>query len=156
MLTFEQKEAILDRYAELTKQPVSLKRLNYHYKASEQAKTIIVRHLHPNGNIWIYAPFLTMDETDEKGYVNGRDYTKAQLIEAIEAAIDELQKDESGFKADYKEIWENTRLHQTLILAHEKDMWQVLTDDGKVEMAFYAKSAAESYLDDEGFFKSDK
>ncbi|CAO1610617.1 MULTISPECIES: hypothetical protein [Brochothrix] len=154
MLTFEQKEAIIDQFSELKKQPVSLKRINYHYEESEQEKTILVRHLHPNGNIWIYAPFLAMEETDDKGYVNGRDYSEKQLIAAVQAGIDELQKDESGFKADYKETWANTRLHQKLVLAHEKDMWQVLTDDGNIEMAFYAKTAAESYLEDEGFFKS--
>lgn len=46
MLTFEQKQAIIDSFPELTKKEISLKRLNYHFMDSLYEKTIVVEKLH--------------------------------------------------------------------------------------------------------------
>ena len=54
MLTFEQKQEIIESFPELTRKEVSLKRVNYHYAESTYDKTVVVQHLHPNGNGFVY------------------------------------------------------------------------------------------------------
>ena len=54
MLTFEQKQEIIESFPELTRKEVSMKRVNYHYEESLFDKTVVVQHLHPNGNGFVY------------------------------------------------------------------------------------------------------
>ncbi|MCT6903984.1 MAG: hypothetical protein M3Z48_12145, partial [Lactobacillus sp.] len=76
MLTFEQKQAIIESFSELTKKEISLKRLNYHYMDSLYEKTIVVEKLHPNGNGFVFVGDLLRyeNEANDKGLVNIRDY----------------------------------------------------------------------------------
>jgi len=69
MLTFEQKQAIIESFSELTKKEISLKRLNYHYMDSLYEKTIVVEKLHPNGNGFVFVGDLLRyeNEANDKG-----------------------------------------------------------------------------------------
>lgn len=55
MLTFEEKLSIIETFPELQRKDVSLGRVNFHYPESVQEKKIVVQHLHPNGNGFVYA-----------------------------------------------------------------------------------------------------
>lgn len=55
MLTFEEKLSIIETFPELQRKDVSLGRVNFHYPDSVQEKKIVVQHLHPNGNGFVYA-----------------------------------------------------------------------------------------------------
>ncbi|HAU34842.1 MAG TPA: hypothetical protein DCW76_11110, partial [Lysinibacillus sp.] len=84
MLTFEQKQAIIESFSELTKKEISLKRLNYHFMDSLYEKTIVVEKLHPNGNGFIFVgDLLRYEQEANKGLVNIRDYDEQQLREII-------------------------------------------------------------------------
>ena len=45
MLTFEEKQQIIETIPELTRKDVSMKRVNYHYEESLYEKTVVVQHL---------------------------------------------------------------------------------------------------------------
>lgn len=90
MLTFEQKLAILDSYPQLERRNVSLGRVNYHFEESRHDKKTVASHLHPNGNGFVYAGLLRGYESDDKGLVNIRDYSEAELRELVDASITSL------------------------------------------------------------------
>ena len=75
MLTFEQKQAIIESFPQLTKKEISLKRLNYHFEDSLYEKTIVVEKLHPNGNGFVFVGDLLKyeKEAEGKGLFNIRD-----------------------------------------------------------------------------------
>src|SRR5690606_20551073 len=95
MLTFEQKQAIIESFPELTKKEISLKRLNYHFEDSLYEKTIVVEKLHPNGNGFVYVGDLLKYEklANDKGLVNIRDFDETQLKEIIQDAIEYLSEE---------------------------------------------------------------
>lgn len=117
MLTFEQKQAIIESFSELTKKEISLKRLNYHYMDSLYEKTIVVEKLHPNGNGFVFVGDLLRyeNEANDKGLVNIRDYDELQLREIIEDAIQYLSE-EVEEQEPIVEIW-NSRDGSQLRLA---------------------------------------
>lgn len=84
MLTFEQKIAIMESFPELTRSDVSLGRVNFSYEQSAYDKKNVAYHLHPNGNGFIYAGRLRGYSTDDKGFVNIRDY-EADVLRALVA-----------------------------------------------------------------------
>lgn len=90
MLTFEQKLAILDSYPQLERRNVSLGRVNYHFEESRHDKKTVASHFHPNGNGFVYAGLLRGYESDDKGLVNIRDYSEAELRELVDASITSL------------------------------------------------------------------
>jgi hypothetical protein len=90
MLTFEQKKEIIESFPELARKDVSLGRINYHYEGSGYDKKIVVYHLHPNGNGFVYAGNMSGYETDERGLVNIRDYSAHDLRSIIKASIRSL------------------------------------------------------------------
>lgn len=90
MLTFEQKLAILDSYPQLERKNVSLGRVNYHYEESQHDKKTVAFHLHPNGNGYVFAGLLRGYETDDKGFVNIRDYSESELRSLLDASITSL------------------------------------------------------------------
>ena len=71
MLTFEQKQTIIESYPQLTKKEISLKRINYHFENSLYEKTIVVEKLHPNGNGFVFVGDLLKyeKEASDKGLV---------------------------------------------------------------------------------------
>src|SRR6185312_12874661 len=94
MLTFEQKQAIIESYPELTRKEVSMKRVNYHYEDSLYDKTVVVQHLHPNGNGFVYVAGIPGYEADERGLVNIREATEEELRKTISDSIQALSEGE--------------------------------------------------------------
>lgn len=150
MLTFEQKQAIIESFSGLTKKEISLKRLNYHYMDSLYEKTIVVEKLHPNGNGFVFVGDLLRyeNEANDKGLVNIRDYDEQQLREIIEDAIQYLSE-EVEEQEPIVEIW-HSRDGSQLQLAFEQRSWNVYHGDN-LEEAFGTYEAAKEYLLEEGF-----
>lgn len=90
VLTFEQKLEILESFPELTRKNVSLGRVNFQYEQSVYDKKNVVYHLHPNGNGYVYGERLLGYPMDDKGFVNIRDFTEAELRIIVEKAIRSL------------------------------------------------------------------
>lgn len=159
MLTFEQKLAILDSYPQLERKNVSLGRVNYHFEESQHEKTTVALHMHPNGNGFVFAGLLRGYETNDKGYVNIRDYSEAELRSLLDASITSLsiyipeapvvskRKKKAAATAD--SLWTNDEGH-TLTLKLEDDLWYVYADLN-LEMAFETIEEAKEYLAEEGF-----
>lgn len=145
MLTFEQKQAIIDSFPELTKKEISLKRLNYHFEESLFEKTIVVEKLHPNGNGFVFVGDLIAyeNEVNDKGLVNIRDYDEQALRKIIAASIDYL-RDEPII-----EIWRSGN-GEEIQLMFEKRSWSVYYNDN-LEETFGTHEAAAQYLEEEGF-----
>jgi len=150
MLTFEQKQIIIESFSELTKKEVSLKRLNYHFMDSLYEKTIVVEKLHPNGNGFVFVGDLLRyeEEANDKGLVNIRDYDEQRLREIIEDAIQYLSEEEDE-QEPIVEIWQS-RDNVQLTLAFEQRSWNVYHGEN-LEEAFGTYDAAKEYLLEEGF-----
>ncbi|WP_286923299.1 MULTISPECIES: hypothetical protein [Lysinibacillus] len=150
MLTFEQKQGIIESFSELTKKEISLKRLNYHFMDSLYEKTIVVEKLHPNGNGFVYVGDLLRyeEEANDKGLVNIRDYDEQRLHEIIEDAIQYLSEEEDE-QEPIVEIWQS-RDNVQLTLAFEQRSWNVYHGEN-LEEAFGTYDAAKEYLLEEGF-----
>ncbi len=155
MLTFEQKQAIIDSFPELTKKEISLKRLNYHFMDSLYEKTIVVEKLHTNGNGFVFVGDLLRyeEEANDKGLVNIRDYDEQQLREIIEDAIQYLSEEQEE-QGPIEEIWQNREGVQ-LKLVFEQRSWNVYHGEN-LEEAFGTQEAAKEYLLEEGFRKRNK
>ncbi|MDM5230686.1 hypothetical protein [Lysinibacillus pakistanensis] len=152
MLTFEQKQGIIESFSELTKKEISLKRLNYHFMDSLYEKTIVVEKLHPNGNGFVFVGDLLRyeEEANDKGLVNIRDYDEQRLREIIEDAIQYLSEEEDE-QEPVVEIWQS-RDNVQLTLAFEQRSWNVYHGEN-LEEAFGTYDAAKEYLLEEGFRK---
>lgn len=150
MLTFEQKQTIIETFPELTKKEISLKRLNYHYQDSLYEKTIVVEKLHPNGNGFVFVGDLLRyeNEANSKGLVNIRDYDEPQLREIIADAISYLAEELEEVEP-IVEIW-RSRAGDQLTLTFEQRSWNIYHGDN-LEEAFGTYEAAEAYLRAEGF-----
>jgi hypothetical protein len=155
MLTFEEKLAIIETFPELERKNVSLGRVNFHFEGSMYDKKNVVYHLHPNGNGFVYAEFLSGYDLDPKGMVNIRDFSAEELKTIISQSIKSLSPNtdvESAIIEDNdEERWINSENH-TLILVNEDDMWNVyagLNLDG----TFLSYNEAKQYLEEEGFKK---
>lgn len=150
MLTFEQKQGIIESFSELTKKEISLKRLNYHFMVSLYEKTIVVEKLHPNGNGFVFVGDLLRyeEEANDKGLVNIRDYDEQRLREIIEDAIQYLSEEEDE-QEPIVEIWQS-RDNVQLTLAFEQRSWNVYHGEN-LEEAFGTYDAAKEYLLEEGF-----
>ncbi|KIL49564.1 hypothetical protein [Jeotgalibacillus soli] len=153
MLTFEEKLAIIESFPELTRNDVSLGRVNFHYQESSSDKKNVVYHLHPNGNGFVFTAFLHEYETDNKGMVNIREYNEEELRTLISKSIRSLAPKKhlnTGMIVDAEEETWTNRDNQTLTLIQEDDMWSVyagLNLDG----VFTTYNEACSYLEEEGF-----
>ncbi len=151
MLTFEQKQAIIESFSELTKKEISLKRLNYHFMDSLYEKTIVVEKLHPNGNGFIFVgDLLRYEQEANKGLVNIRDYDEQQLREIIADAIQYLSE-EIETEEPIIEIW-HSREGDQLQLVFEQRSWNVYHWEN-LEEAFGTYDTAKEYLLEESFRK---
>jgi len=151
MLTFEQKQAIIESFSELTKKEISLKRLNYHFMDSLYEKPIVVEKLHPNGNGFIFVgDLLRYEQEANKGLVNIRDYDEQQLREIIADAIQYLSE-EIETEEPISEIW-HSREGDQLQLVFEQRSWNVYHGEN-LEEAFGTYDTAKEYLLEEGFRK---
>ncbi|AYB38037.1 MULTISPECIES: hypothetical protein [Brevibacillus] len=155
MLTFEQKKAIIESFPELTKKEVSLGRLNYHFEGSLRDKKIVVNHLHPNGNGFVYAGHLPKKKTGPKGMVNIRDYSEEQLRSLVADSIAHLSteyvaNEDALDSADpIEEIWVNQK-GDTLRLLQEDELFNVYTGNN-LEDSYNSYKGAVTYLHSENF-----
>lgn len=90
MLSFKEKLAIMESFPQLERRDVSLGRVNFHYDRSVIEKKNVGFHFHPNGNGYIFAGEIEGVETDEKGFVNVRDYSEEELRSLVERSIQSL------------------------------------------------------------------
>ena len=160
MLTFEQKLEILDSFPELERKNVSLGRVNYHYEESQHDKKTVAFHLHPNGNGFVYAGLLRGYETDDKGFVNIRDFAESELRSLIQASITSLfinipetpvlsKRKKAKAAAEGSSVWSDAD-GNVLSLKFEEDLWYLYAGL-HLEMAFETIEEAKEYLAEEGF-----
>ncbi|OPG97440.1 hypothetical protein B2I21_16390 [Chryseobacterium mucoviscidosis] len=165
MLNVEQKLEVLQSYPQLQRKDVSLGRVNFHYEDSAYDKKIVAFHIHPNGNGYIYAGLLPNYKTDDKGFVNIRDYSEADLRTLLDETIKAMSYNPNAAESKEPEqvkaaptlattsvgggTWVDEDGH-TLTLKYEDDMWYVYSGLN-LDMAFESRSEAGEYLKDEGF-----
>ncbi|CCF12755.1 hypothetical protein E1B06_02215 [Brevibacillus laterosporus] len=159
MLTFEQKKAIIESFPELTKKEVSLGRLNYHFEGSLHDKKIVVNHLHPNGNGFVYAGHLPKKKTGPKGMVNIRDYSEEQLRSLIADSIAYLSTEQEANDNildsvdPIEEIWVNQK-GDTLRLVQEDELFNIYTGNN-LEDSYNSYKGAVTYLQSEDFTRQE-
>ncbi|WP_281863794.1 hypothetical protein [Planomicrobium okeanokoites] len=146
MLTFEQKLEIIESFPELARKDVSMKRVNFHYEESLYDKKIVVYHLHPNGNGFVYVGNLPQYEADNKGFVNIREFSEKELRSILADALDYLSLEP---EPPYDKTWSN-RDNVKLDLVYEEPFWNIYTGKN-LEESFGTFSDAEDYLIDQGF-----
>ncbi|MGE6489490.1 hypothetical protein [Paenisporosarcina sp. NPDC076898] len=156
MLTFEQKQEIIESYPKLTKKEVSLKRLNYHFEDSLYDKKTVVYHLHPNGNGFVFVGDLKKYQSDSKGMINIREATEAELREMITDSIGILSEEEHYEEEvlNVEQVWKN-REGQELKLIQEDTLWNIYHTHN-LEESYGSFEEAEEYLLSEGFRTSTK
>jgi hypothetical protein len=161
MLTFEEKLAVINEFTTLQRKDVSMGRVNFHYENSIKDKKNVVYHLHPNGNGFVYAEHIPHTATDDKGFVNIREYSADELRSIIQAAIVSLSgaltsgvapEDPAIPTSTTEESWTDED-GQILILVEEDELWNVYTGSN-LEMAFETYTEAKQYLIEEGFSRS--
>ena len=145
MLTFEEKQRIIEAFPELTRRDVSMKRVNYHLEESLYDKTTVVYHLHPNGNGFVYTGDLPQYEADGRGYVNIRDFSPEQLQAIVRDSIDYLSTEDEP----YDRAWTD-RGGVKVQLVHEDPFWNIYAGRN-LEESFGTFADAERYLREEGF-----
>ncbi|CAM3235800.1 hypothetical protein FITA111629_11415 [Filibacter tadaridae] len=148
MLTFEQKQAVIESFPELTRKEVSLKRVNYHYEESLFDKTVVVQHLHPNGNGFIYVAGIPGYDADERGLVNIREASEEELRNTITDSIQALSEGEEQ-KLPVEQKWVNSD-NEELLLVEEYGAWN-LYHGANLEDSFGDYSEAIAYLKEERF-----
>ena len=149
MLTFEQKQQIIEEtFPELVRKEVSMKRLNYHYEESLYDKTVVVQHLHPNGNGFVYVEGNPGYETDDRGLVNIREATEEELIATIRDAIRALSTGEEE-EEPIEEVWVNEQ-GQKLTLLEEEGFFNIY-HGYNLEEGFGDYNEAVDYLKEENF-----
>ncbi len=152
MLTFEEKLTIIESYPELTRHDVSLGRVNFHFEESKSDKKVVVYHLHPNGNGFVYAGRLRVPKKDPKGMVNIRNFSAEELRSLIERSIESLQLDTVLAEEEVveEEIWVSKKEGHRLSLVLEDDMWNVYAGS-LLDGTFPSYNEAKQYLLEEGF-----
>ncbi|PYI49936.1 hypothetical protein [Paenibacillus flagellatus] len=157
MLSFADKAAIIESFPELERKDVSLGRVNYHYGQSVHEKKIVVYHLHPNGNGYVYAGLLSGYPTDAKGFVNIRDFGENELRTLLAESIRSLsvppaERSSPAAGVVREERWVNSEGH-SLVLKYEDELWYVFAGLN-LESAFETYEEAVDYLAEEGFARS--
>lgn len=148
MLTFEQKQEIIESFPELTKKEVSMKRVNYHYEESLYDKTVVVQHLHPNGNGFVYVAGIPGYDVDNRGLVNIREATEAELRKTIKDSINLLSAEELEVPK-IEQTWVNDEGAE-LKLIEEEGAWSIYHGEN-LEESFGSYHYAVDYLKEEKF-----
>lgn len=150
MLTFEQKQEIIESFPQLTKKEISLKRVNYHFEGSLYEKSIVVEKLHPNGNGFVFVGDLLKYEKEagDNGLVNIRDYSEEALREIVRDAINYLSEEEEEI-LPIVETW-TSREGTKLELEFNDRSWNIF-HQGNLEESFGTREDAVAYLREEGF-----
>lgn len=154
MLTFTEKLAIIESFPQLQRKDVSLGRVNFHFENSVYDKKIVVQHLHPNGNGFVFAGYLPLKDTDKKGLVNIRDYSEDDLRDLLNKSIaylSEFQEEPEVVNefTDLEGVWIGPN-HQELNLLQEDLLWNVYAGLN-LEECFESPIEAKRYLIEEGF-----
>ncbi|AQQ52020.1 hypothetical protein [Planococcus lenghuensis] len=150
MLTFEEKQQIIESFPELTKRDVSMKRVNYHYEDSLYEKTTVVYHLHPNGNGYVYTGDLPEYEADSRGYVNIREFSPEELKAIIRDSINYLSTEIELYDNEW-----TSRDGVKVTLVNEDPFWNVYAGRN-LEESFGTFDDAKRYLKEEGFREDKK
>lgn len=150
MLTFEQKQEIIESFPQLTKKEISLKRVNYHFEGSLYEKSIVVEKLHPNGNGFVFVGDLLKYEKEagDNGLVNIRDYSEEALREIVRDSINYLSEEEEEI-LPIVETW-TSREGTKLELEFNDRSWNIY-HQGNLEESFGTREDAVAYLREEGF-----
>jgi len=156
MLSFEEKLKIIESFPQLERKNVSLKRVNFHFEESGSDKKNVVYHLHPNGNGFVYADKLDEYDTDDRGLVNIRDFSKEELRDIIEKSIQSLtpnalEEETLDEEATEEEKWLDADKNMLLLL-QEEGFWNIYAGDN-LENSFSSYEEACDYLKEEGFNK---
>ncbi len=156
MLTFLEKLTIIESFPQLQRKDVSLGRVNFHFEDSVYDKKIVVQHLHPNGNGFVFAGHLLLKDMDKKGYVNIREYSEVELRDLLHKSIAYLsefqeEKIEENEYADLEGVWIGPD-EQELSLIQEDLLWNVYSGLN-LEVCFESPIEAKRYLLEEGFCK---
>ena len=152
MLTFEQKQQIIETIPGLTRKEVSMKRVNYHFEDSLYEKTVVVQHLHPNGNGFVYVEGIEGYEPDDRGLVNIREASEEELKKTILDAIRSLSTDDEEDETEAEireELWANEDGHELKVV--EEDQYFNIYHGHNLEESFGDYSEAISYLKEENF-----
>jgi len=155
MLTFNEKLAIIESFPELERKDVSLKRVNFQLPDSISEKKNIVYHLHPNGNGFVYAGHLSHYDTDEKGMVNIRDFSKEQLQTILTESISALSpqakpiNEEAVIGELKEERWIDPE-GNVLILLFENEAWNIYYGLN-LDATFDTYEEAIDFMREEGF-----
>ncbi|WP_342539557.1 hypothetical protein MKY15_09565 [Sporosarcina sp. FSL K6-1540] len=150
MLTFEEKQQIIETIPELTRKDVSMKRVNYHYEESLYEKTVVVQHLHPNGNGFIYVAGIPGYDADERGLVNIREASEVELRKIIADSIKALSEGAPEPQAIVQKFVNNEG--EELILMEEQGFWN-LYHGLNLEESFGDYNEADVYLIEEEFVR---
>ncbi|ASS68947.1 MULTISPECIES: hypothetical protein [unclassified Paenibacillus] len=161
MLSFQEKLDILSSFPELTRNDVSMGRVNFHFEGSQHEKKTVGYRLHPNGSGYIYAGLLKGYDTDDKGYASIRDLNEEQLRELAAASIESLSAPPSGPAREpgQSRAARKRRMARTAWVSPEGDELELRCEDDlwylyaglSLEMAFETFEEAEEYLQEEGF-----
>lgn len=155
MLSLEEKLAIVASFPELQRKDVSLGRINFHYEDSAYEKKIVVYHLHPNGNGFVYADYVKGYSTDDKGFVNVRDFNAEELRDIVEKSILSLtgkaSKKIPKLDAEKEERWIDEDGHN-LTVTFVEDLWYIYAGSN-LDCAFETYEEVEEYMEEEGFAK---
>lgn len=149
MLNFEEKLTIINTFSELEQKDISMNRVNFHYPDSTLEKKIVIYHLHPNGNGFVFAKHIEGYETDDRGMINIRDFTENELRGIIEQAIYSLSLGEEAQVIPEDERWINDN-NQSLLLVYEDGLWNVYAG-ANLDGSFHSYKQATNYLDEDGF-----
>ena len=125
-----------------------MKRVNYHYEDSLYDKTVVVQHLHPNGNGFIYVAGVPGYDADERGLVNIREATEEELRKTIADSIQALSQGEDE-EQPVEQKWVNAD-GEELILMEELGAWN-LYHGLNLEDSFGDYAEALAYLKEEQF-----
>ncbi|NHN31566.1 hypothetical protein [Paenibacillus agricola] len=157
MLTFEQKLEVLESFPELQRNNVSMGRVNFHYEDSGFDKKNVAYHLHPNGNGYVYGGRLHDYETDDKGFVNIREYSAEELRALVAKSIQSLtvkrsNKPLASSEGVQEELWTGPN-NESLLVKYEDELWYIYAGVN-LESAFETYEEAEQYCEEEGFSKA--
>lgn len=158
MLTFDEKLRVIESFPELERKNVSLGRINFQFNESILEKKNVVYHLHPNGNGFVFAGHLTGYTTDDKGFVNIRDFSAEDLFDIIRESIHGLSprnnpiEEEANDNGLTEERWTNQEKDQ-LILIFENEAWNIYYGLN-LDATFDTYEEAKEFLVEEGFHKA--
>lgn len=149
MLSFDEKQKIIESFPQLVKKEISLGRLNYHYEDSLYERTVVVEKLHPNGNGFVFVgDLLKYEHLAKKGLVNIREFSEQELREIVQDAISYLSEEEV-MEGPTLEVWASSEGDE-LELLYNGRTWDVYFGEN-LEETFGTREAAFSYLREEGF-----